>query len=263
MSDTGPAKSLPCTCFATSQDGGADRFEAWRASISVLFDTAPLTHDTLETFQASVHATHLGQLLLGDLRFGAQRFARGSARAARDGLDHYLVQWYRQGGFIGQYGDSGSLRLSGTRFYSTGALFAHWIPSRAEDEQGRTVLVFAPRHAEGVRVVDDWSGIGQRTTASGSVQFSGVEVDADDVLPVWQLIDRPGLSGPASQLIQAAIDAGIAQAAIDDTLRFVREFHPEPEAVDMYDRMMPVFERVYTQAQSVYDDLDRLAAPNG
>ena len=111
MSDTGPAKSLPCTCFATSQDGGADRFEAWRASISVLFDTAPLTHDTLETFQASVHATHLGQLLLGDLRFGAQRFARGSARAARDGLDHYLVQWYRQGGFIGQYGDSGSLRV--------------------------------------------------------------------------------------------------------------------------------------------------------
>src|SRR5690606_32667044 len=98
-----------------------------------------------------------------------------------------------------------------------------WIPSRAEDEQGRTVLVFAPPHAEGVRVVDDWSGIGQRTTASGTVHFSAVAIAPEDVLPAWQLIDRPGLSGPASQLIQAAIDAGIAQAAIDDTLRFVRE----------------------------------------
>ncbi|HYQ38646.1 MAG TPA: SfnB family sulfur acquisition oxidoreductase [Pseudomonas sp.] len=119
--------------------------------------------------------------------------------------------------------DAGSLRLTGTRFYSTGALFAHWIPTRALDAQGRAVLLWVPRHAPGVRVVDDWSGIGQRTTASGTVHFTDVEVDADNVLPVWQLTDRPSLSGPVSQLIQAAIDAGIAQAAVDDTLTFVRE----------------------------------------
>lgn len=52
------------------------------------------------------------------------------------------------------------------------------------------------------------------------------------------------------------------EAAARKFVRFVREFHPEPETVDMYDRMMPIFERVYAQAQSVYDDLDRLAAPN-
>lgn len=107
-----PAQPLPSTFFATRQAGGADRFEAWRASISVLFDTTPLARDSLEGFQASVHAVHLGQLLLGDLRFGAQRFARGNARAAHDGLDHYLVQWYREGGFVGQHGEGEDLRVA-------------------------------------------------------------------------------------------------------------------------------------------------------
>lgn len=63
---------------------------------------APLNH-----FQAQVEATHLGQLLLGDLLADAQRFARSRPRAAHDGLGYYLVQWYRSGGFAGQYGDEG------------------------------------------------------------------------------------------------------------------------------------------------------------
>ena len=102
-----PAQPLPSTTFTTSQPTGEDRFEAWRSGISVLFDVAPLAQGApLDGFQAQVHGIHLGQLLLGDLRFGAQRFARGHARAAHDGLDHYLVQWYRHGGFIGQHGDN-------------------------------------------------------------------------------------------------------------------------------------------------------------
>jgi hypothetical protein len=50
-----------------------------------------------------------------------------------------------------------------------------------------------------------------------------VPVDPDDVLPIWQLGDRHGLSGPTSLLIQAAIDQGIAEAAIADAIQFVRE----------------------------------------
>lgn len=57
-------------------------------------------------------------------------------------------------------------RLSGHRFYSTGAIFAHWIPTRANDAQGRPVQVWVPHDAPGVRVIDDWSSFGQRTTAS-------------------------------------------------------------------------------------------------
>ncbi|MGP9767216.1 SfnB family sulfur acquisition oxidoreductase [Halomonas sp. AOP13-D3-9] len=119
------------------------------------------------------------------------------------------------------------LSLNGTRFYSTGALYAHWIPTRALDEQGRAVLAFVPRTAPGVNVIDDWSAFGQRITAIGTVTFNDVQVPLEHTLPVWQIANKPGLSGPSSQLIQAAIDAGIASNAIDDALQFVRE-HARP-----------------------------------
>jgi SfnB family sulfur acquisition oxidoreductase len=116
------------------------------------------------------------------------------------------------------------LRLTGTRFYSTGALFAHRVPVRALDDDDRAVQVWVPRDAPGLTVIDDWSSFGQRTTASGTVTFDAVAVSEEDVLPIWQLADRPGLFGPTSQLIQAAIDQGIAQAAFDDALAFVRQY---------------------------------------
>lgn len=117
----------------------------------------------------------------------------------------------------------GGLVLTGKRFYSTGALFAHRIPVRAIDDAGRSVQVWVPREAPGLAVVDDWDAFGQRTTASGTVVFDDVPVDAADVLPLWQLADRPGLYGPTSQLLQAAIDQGIAEAAVADAQRFVLE----------------------------------------
>ncbi len=115
------------------------------------------------------------------------------------------------------------LRLSGERFYSTGSIFAHYIPTRALDVEGRAVQVWARGDADGVTVVDDWNSFGQRTTASGTVKFDNVPVDPLLVFPVHAFADKPGLAGPISQLIQAAIDAGIARAAVDDTLDFVRE----------------------------------------
>ncbi|GJE51888.1 putative FMNH2-dependent monooxygenase SfnC [Methylobacterium tardum] len=113
-------------------------------------------------------------------------------------------------------------RLTGTRFYATGALFAHWIPTRAVDPAGRPLVVFVRRDASGVRVVDDWQGFGQRTTASGTVVFEDAPVEADLTLDLAPLADRPGLFGPVSQLIQAAIDAGLARGATAAALAFLR-----------------------------------------
>lgn len=119
------------------------------------------------------------------------------------------------------------LRLSGKRYYSTGALYAHRVPTRALDDDDRPVQVWVPRDAAGLTVIDDWSSFGQRTTASGTVVFDQVSIAPDDVIPLWQLAGKPGLYGPNSQLIQAAIDLGIAQAAFDDAVAFVRE-HARP-----------------------------------
>jgi AraC-like DNA-binding protein len=93
---------LPSTTFKTDQPSAEARFEAWRSSISVVFDVAPVDRAPPDNFEASVTARHLGALLVGDLHFGSQQFARSAARVARDGVDHYLVQWYRSGGFVGQ-----------------------------------------------------------------------------------------------------------------------------------------------------------------
>jgi len=114
-------------------------------------------------------------------------------------------------------------RISGEKFYSTGALFAHWVAVKALDDQGRQRLAFVRRGAPGLRIVDDWSGFGQRTTASGTVLLDQVPVDADLVIDNWRQRDTPNIQGAGSQLIQAAIDAGIAEAAIEDAIHFVRE----------------------------------------
>ncbi len=118
--------------------------------------------------------------------------------------------------------DGNGFRVSGQKFYSTGALFAHWVAVKAEDDNGRTVMAFIRRGSPGLRIVDDWSGFGQRTTASGTVLLDRVPVPAEQVIDIWRLGETPHVQGAISQLIQAAIDAGIAEAAIDDTLEFVR-----------------------------------------
>ncbi|MDD1012408.1 SfnB family sulfur acquisition oxidoreductase [Pseudomonas rubra] len=113
--------------------------------------------------------------------------------------------------------------LSGQKFYSTGALFAHWVAVKALNDDGRQVMALVRRGTPGLRIVDDWSGFGQRTTASGTVLLDKVQVDADLVIDTWKQGEVPNIQGAVSQLIQAAIDAGIAEAAIADTIAFVRE----------------------------------------
>ena len=119
--------------------------------------------------------------------------------------------------------DGDAFVINGQKFYSTGALFAHWIAVKALNEAGKQVIAFVRRATPGLRVVDDWSGFGQRTTASGTVLLNNVRVDADLVVDNWRLNESPNIQGAVSQLIQAAIDLGIAREAIADTVRFVRE----------------------------------------
>ncbi|WP_031361725.1 xylulokinase [Caballeronia sordidicola] len=47
--------------------------------------------------------------------------------------------------------------------------------------------------------------------------------------------------------------------AVAAFVQFEREVLPDPRASDTYDRMMPIFERLYASSQQFYDDLDRLA----
>ncbi|MFF8881193.1 SfnB family sulfur acquisition oxidoreductase [Streptomyces flaveolus] len=116
----------------------------------------------------------------------------------------------------------GSFLLNGVKDYCTGALFAHWIPVLALAEDDRLHVAYVPSDAPGVTVVDDWDGLGQRTTASGTVRLDDVLVPADRVLPHHLTFEGPQLHGAVAQLLHAAIDAGIAQGALDEAAGFVR-----------------------------------------
>lgn len=118
--------------------------------------------------------------------------------------------------------DGEDLRLSGTKYYSTGSLYADHIVVAA-DRDGERVAVLVDADADGVTQHDDWDGFGQRLTASGTTEFSDVPVPADRVL-------GPGYGTPGRtygtsylQLVQLAVLAGIAQRATDDVAGWVRD----------------------------------------
>lgn len=124
----------------------------------------------------------------------------------------------------------GDVLVDGTKYYATGSPFAQWIPIYATDPGGRTVAAWIPADDPGVTVVDDWVGMGQRTTGSGTVTFEQVLVPADRIVPVWTIFERPEVFGAFGNYLHAAIDVGIANAALRDGRDLIhRVARPWPE----------------------------------
>ena len=152
------------------------------------------------------------RLLFGEVlngrRFGNAFSERGTKRAAE-----FATRLERRGdGYV----------VNGEKFYCTGALLAHLVPIVASGDDGKAYYAIAQRDAPGLTVIDDWSSFGQRTTQSGTVLLEDVYVPADYVVPAYLGYENPSADGPIFQIIQVAIDAGIAAAAIAETIGFVR-----------------------------------------
>lgn len=123
--------------------------------------------------------------------------------------------------------DGPGFRLNGRKYYSTGVLFAEWIVIFALDPNDKLTMAFVPRGAEGLQIIDDWDGFGQRTTGSGTTVLQNVYVAADAVVRHHRGFERPTTIGSVGQIIHAGIDLGIARAAFAETLDFVRN-HARP-----------------------------------
>jgi len=146
--------------------------------------------------------------VLRGLRFGNAFSEFGSKRAVD---------------FETRFADQGDhVIVNGQKFYATGALLAHLVPIVALDDEGRAWYAIAERSAPGLSVIDDWSSFGQRTTSSGTVLLKNVKVPKTHLVPGYKGYDKPTADGAIFQIIQAAVDTGIAQAAIDETVQFVR-----------------------------------------
>ncbi|PBC10538.1 SfnB family sulfur acquisition oxidoreductase [Mesorhizobium sp. WSM3859] len=129
----------------------------------------------------------------------------------------------RAADFETKFTDAGDhVIVNGQKFYSSGALLAHLVPIVALDDEGRAWYAIADRGAPGLTVIDDWSSFGQRTTLSGTVIIDNVKVPKTHLVPGYKGYDKPTADGAIFQIIQVAVDTGIAQAAIDETVNFVR-----------------------------------------
>lgn len=110
--------------------------------------------------------------------------------------------------------------LRGTKFYSTGVLYADWIDVGATAADGKAQVVLVPRNASGVEPLDDWNGFGQRLTSSGTTHYRDVEVDPAQIRPDDQ---RFAYYQAFFQLVHLANAAGIGRAISRETAQAVRE----------------------------------------
>lgn len=148
-----------------------------------------------------------GRALAGD-RFGNALSERGTKT-----VGHYDTRITR---------DGPGYRINGRKFYSTGVLFADWVTVFALDEADKLVMAFVPKGTEGIEIIDDWDGFGQRTTGSGTTVLNNVYVNADHVVPHHKGFERPTTIGSVGQIIHAGVDLGIARAAFAATLDSVK-----------------------------------------
>ncbi|HEU0256671.1 MAG TPA: acyl-CoA dehydrogenase family protein [Microbacteriaceae bacterium] len=80
-------------------------------------------------------------------------------------------------------GDGSEFHVNGTKYYSTGSIFADWIDTFAQrTDDGRKVIAVIDAHQEGVTHGDDWDGFGQQTTGSGTSTFVDAVVKSEDVI---------------------------------------------------------------------------------
>lgn len=95
--------SLPFFCFeGSSVPSGEEAYWVWRSIVSPLFETTVPNRQAVETFRIKIDIHHLGPILIANVASAAQEFRRRPATIARSGYDHYLIQLYPQGGYVGE-----------------------------------------------------------------------------------------------------------------------------------------------------------------
>lgn len=109
---------------------------------------------------------------------------------------------------------NGQWLLNGTKFYTTGCLYADWLYVGATAEDGSILAANVRRETPGVEVLDDWNGFGQTLTASGTTHFTGVVVEDEEVDPDK---NRFRYSPSFLQAVHLANLAGIGRAISNET----------------------------------------------
>ncbi|MBI3215153.1 MAG: acyl-CoA dehydrogenase family protein [Mycobacterium sp.] len=180
-----------------------------------------LAHFVLSVAIRGLGDTEPAPRIYADILAGAQLGNATVERGTRTSRDRLTTVTRRpDGGWL----------LNGTKYYATGTLGARWIAVAAripgtEPAHGATAFV-RPTDTGVTLNLDRWSSFGQRGTASGEVVFDEVVIDDDLVIDEGPDPDpvtaAPSYLGSFDQALHAAVDIGIARAALTDGADFVR-----------------------------------------
>lgn len=107
--------------------------------------------------------------------------------------------------------------LNGSKYYSTGTLYSDYIFVTAADQNHKVVAVIVPADREGVEIVDDWDGFGQRSTGSGTTHFRNVRVTEGE----FELMEAKTPFNSYAQLFLQAVIAGITQEIVQDAKKII------------------------------------------
>jgi alkylation response protein AidB-like acyl-CoA dehydrogenase len=118
----------------------------------------------------------------------------------------------------------GAFRLDGQKFYSTGTLFSDYLTVTATTDHDSVATVVVPADREGVQLIDDWDGFGQRRTGTGTTVFTDVVVTADEVLSdsPYDAEPQPTVQYASLQLYIHAVVAGVLESVVDDGIALLR-----------------------------------------
>ncbi|MGF9660552.1 acyl-CoA dehydrogenase family protein [Arthrobacter crystallopoietes] len=115
---------------------------------------------------------------------------------------------------------TGGFRVNGTKYYSTGSIFADWIDTFAQrTDNDVKVIAVVNAHQPGVTHSDDWDGFGQQTTGSGTSTFKDAVVEAENVI---DFDTRFKYQTAFYQVVLLAVLAGSIAAAERDIATEVR-----------------------------------------
>ncbi|MBK5436745.1 acyl-CoA dehydrogenase family protein [Pseudomonas sp. TH32] len=173
-------------------------------------------------------------------------FVEGLLASRAEGAEEERERWferYRQGAVIGNAGwevggangsisarivrDGEHFRASGSKYYSTGSLYADWVSAVALDENDQPVSFILPRDRQGLELLDDFDAMGQRLTASGTTHLHDVQVLASEIRTRTVEEGKRTIVTPFLQVFLAAVQAGIARNALNDAVTFAKD-HARP-----------------------------------
>lgn len=104
-------EKIPYSRFDTRSMTPEKALAAWQENIDVIFDAS--VHDVGEKFRVIMDAFMLDEVMLVNVpHVAAQHYKRSSRRIGRDGVDHYLLQFYLKGSVAARNDKS---RMDGTQ----------------------------------------------------------------------------------------------------------------------------------------------------